>query len=291
MHGHYVGDGLIGIKLGNDFLSRCGSTLRTGARSCAYGQLLAKVRDYRAAWIDCRLLEIGSVDERRSRLSQPKMLHVADDADNFSRALFVHWIWIIPEKELSPDGIFMGEKAMREGFVNDHDPWGRLRVVVVQEAALFQRNLERSKETGAHLIVPCLGSLVGRRSGMSQNRERISLGKMRRKSSDRPNGFHSGQYSSFLQELFIESSDLRRGPFHVSAGHSLHVLARFRQLDTHGQEIRCIESGMRFLQAQNRVDHEARADEKHHRQGDLGNCERMTGKPPRTSRSPARAFA
>src|SRR5260370_30253281 len=192
--------------------------------SCAYGQLLPKVSDCRAAWIHCRVLEIGSVDERRSRLSQPKMLHVADDADNLSRALFVHWIWIIPEKQLSPDGIFIGEKAMREGFVNDHDPWGRLRVVVVQEAALFQRNLERSKETGAHLIVPCLGSLVGRRSGMSQNRERISLGKMRRKSSDRPNGFHSAQSSSFRQNMFRESSHLLRGLSHVSPWPPLNVL-------------------------------------------------------------------
>src|SRR5260370_8230337 len=107
MHGHYVGDGLIGIKLGNDFLSRCGSTLRTGARSCAYGQLLPKVSDYRAAWIHCRLLEIGSADERRSRLSQPKMLHVADAADNFSRALFVHRIRIIPDNHFPPDSIFI----------------------------------------------------------------------------------------------------------------------------------------------------------------------------------------
>src|SRR5713226_5298804 len=103
---------------------------------------MPKVSDDRPAWIHRRLLEIGRVNERRSWLSQAKMPDVPDDTDNLSRACFVNRIWIIAQEYLLPDGILVREKAMHEGFVDNDDPWGCQRVVFVQVAALFERNLQ-----------------------------------------------------------------------------------------------------------------------------------------------------
>src|SRR5207237_542130 len=74
------------------------------------------------------------------------MLHVTYNADDLPWPFLVHGIRVIAQKDLLPDWIFVGKEAMREGLVHDDSPRGSFRIVLVQIASFFQRNLEGAEE-------------------------------------------------------------------------------------------------------------------------------------------------
>ena len=74
-------------------------------------------------------------------MSQPKLFDIPDDADDLTGAFLINWIGIIPQEYLLPDRVFVGKIAMRESLVDDYDPRSRQRVMFIQDATFFERNL------------------------------------------------------------------------------------------------------------------------------------------------------
>src|SRR5258708_1947127 len=179
------------------------------------------------------------------------MLYVTDNADDLPWPFLVHWIRVIAQKDLLPDWIFVGKEAMREGLVHDDRPRGSLRIVLVQIASFSQRNPESAEEARTDFIVSGTRPLVWRRFGVPEDREGVPLGEPGRQTGDGANRFDSRQRGSSFQQLLVKRIDRRHGPLHVPAGHSVHVLSAFRQLNAHGQKVARIESGMHSLQTQN----------------------------------------
>src|SRR5258708_37676235 len=176
------------------------------------------------------------------------MLHVTDNADDLPRPFLVHWIWVIAQKDLLPDWIFVGKEAMREGLVHDDSPRGSFRIMLVQIASFFQRNPESAEEAWTDFIVPGTRPLVWRWFGVPQDREGVPLGELGRQTGDGANRFGSRQGGRSFQQLLVKRIDRRRGPLHIPAGHSVHVLPALRQLNAHGHKVARIESGIHSLQ-------------------------------------------
>ena len=192
------------------------------------------------------------------------MLDVADDPDNLPRAALVYRVWVVTQQNLLPDRVFVRKEAMRKRFVHDNRPRRGLCIVIIKIAPLFQRNLEGAEKARNDFVVAGTRPLVRRRFRVSQDREGVPLGEPCRKTGDGTNGFDARQRSNPFQQLFVKCIHRRRGLFHIPAGHTMHVLAAFRQLNAHGQEVARVESGIHALHAQDGVDQQARADEQHH---------------------------
>jgi len=162
---------------------------------------------------------------------------------------------------------------MCKRFVHHNRPRRRLSIVFIKIAPFFQRNLERAEKARSDFVVASTRPLVRRRFGVSQDREGVALGEPRGKTGDGTNGFDPRQRSNLFQQLFVKCVHRRHGLFHIPAGHTMHVLAAFRQLNAHGQKVARVESGIHALHAQDGVDQQTRADEQHHRQRHLADGE------------------
>src|SRR5207237_5937994 len=137
------------------------------------------------------------------------MLHVTDNADDLPWPFLVHGIRVIAQKDLLPDWIFVGKEAMREGLVHDDSPRGSFRIVLVQIASFFQRNLEGAEEARTDFIVPGTRPLVWRRFGVPQAAGGVPLGDPRRQTGDGANRFDSRQRGSSLPQLLVKRIDRR----------------------------------------------------------------------------------
>ena len=126
---------------------------------------------------------------------------------------------------------------------------------------------------------------------MTENRVRIELGEMSGKAGDGAGGLDAGKSGDALEELLEKSGDLRRGALQVAAWDALHVVAAFRQFNAHGEEIAGIEAGIGAVQAQNRIDHQPRADEKNHGKSDFADSKSVPCETASSSRSTLAAFA
>ena len=91
-------------------------------------------------WENGGLLQIGSVDVRRRVIAQPVLFDITDDAYDNARAIFVNRVGIVTEEQLAADGIFLGQKTVNKGFVDDNGPGSTSRVVRVEVAAALERN-------------------------------------------------------------------------------------------------------------------------------------------------------
>src|SRR5207302_10398446 len=120
-----------------------------------------------------RLLEIRGVDKRWRLPCEPVMLDVADHADNFSRSIFFGGVGIEAQPQLFADRILVREVTMYEGFIDHDGPRRSAGIVIVQKASFLQRDSERVEEAGADLVVSSPRPLIGRWSGMPENRESV----------------------------------------------------------------------------------------------------------------------
>src|SRR6266446_6380810 len=181
---------------------------------------------------DGGLLGVGGINKRRRLLSRPKMLYIANDAHNLPRPQFVHWIGVVAQEDLLPDGVFVGEKLARESLVDRDHPWRSCRVVIVQVAPFYQRNLQRAKYSGADFAVSSLRPILRRRRRVPEDRKGIKFGTAPRgQCADQRSGLHARQRAGFFKETLIERSDRRQHLFHVPARHALCVLPAFRELE------------------------------------------------------------
>src|SRR6266853_5600754 len=94
-----------------------------------------------AAGKHCWLLCERRVDKRRRFFSQAKMFDVADNADDLAGTQLVDRIGIVAQKNLLADGILVRKELARKRLVYRDDPRSGFRVVLIEVAALDQRNL------------------------------------------------------------------------------------------------------------------------------------------------------
>src|ERR1700735_1439331 len=133
----------------------------------------------RTARKDRRLLEVGDVNKWWCRLSHLKMLDVAHNADDLPWAVFVPRPGIVAHKNSLADWIFIGKIAACESLIDNHAPRCSFGVVIIQVAALSQRNFQCTENARTHFEVPCVRPLLRRRRGFSQDRETLYCRAMR----------------------------------------------------------------------------------------------------------------
>ena len=74
---------------------------------------------------------------------------ISDDSDNFSGlVVLASFAFTCADPDLSPDGIFIMEKFLREAGTDDHHRVRVALVAFIEEAATYQRHSHGFKETG-----------------------------------------------------------------------------------------------------------------------------------------------
>src|SRR5215471_17647935 len=158
------------------------------------------------------------------------MSYISDDPHDDPRAVFIDRVGVIPHQHLLANRIFIRKKLARKRFIHDDRPHGGGRVMLIQIASLFQRNPQRLEKSRHYFVVPDANSLVRRWRGMSENRECVTLRKMRGKAGDRSDGLDPRQRRNSRKELHVKSRHLRCRLFHISTWDPLDVSVTLWQL-------------------------------------------------------------
>jgi hypothetical protein len=66
--------------------------------------------------------------------SQTDLLDLAHNANNLTRPFFVQLFSLVAKEDLLPDGIFVGEVAVRQCLADDHCRWRILGFALIEIA-------------------------------------------------------------------------------------------------------------------------------------------------------------